>query len=264
MIPAFSSRSLFIEHLQLLLHSHFISYITNSEFLMEKTILVVDDDPEILDVISLLLSLEKYSVITASTGMEGLTKAKDNNIDLIILDLNLPDVDGQQICRLIRKERDVPIIILSARDNVSDKVICLEYGADDYLTKPFENIELTARIKAILRRAEPTVDVGNDKSGIIQFFHITIDKAERTVHIDGEKVSITPKEFELLMYFYEKRGQVLSRDEIVKDIWGKNTIYAWSRSLDVHVKNLRQKIEANPKNPDIIKTVSGVGYKVKK
>lgn len=231
---------------------------------MEKTILVVDDDPEILEIISLLLSLEKYSVITASTGMEGLEKAKANNVDLIILDLNLPDIDGQQICRLVRKERDVPILILSARDNVSDKVICLEYGADDYLTKPFENIELTARIKAILRRTEPSADALGGKEGGIQFFHITINKSERTVYIGGEKIAITPKEFELLMYFYDKRGQVLSRDEIVKDIWGKNTIYSWSRSLDVHVKNLRQKIETNPKNPDIIKTVSGVGYKVKK
>src|SRR5690554_6051124 len=112
---------------------------------MEKIILVVDDDPEILEIIRLLLSLEKYTVLTASTGMEGISKARENNIDLIVLDLNLPDVDGQQICRLIRKEKDVPILILSARDNVSDKVICLEYGADDYLTKPFENIELTAR-----------------------------------------------------------------------------------------------------------------------
>lgn len=229
---------------------------------MEKIILVVDDDPEILEIIRLLLSLEKYTVLTASTGMEGISKARENNIDLIVLDLNLPDVDGQQICRLIRKEKDVPILILSARDNVSDKVICLEYGADDYLTKPFENIELTARIKAILRRTETVADC--QQEGVIQFFHISIDKCDRTVHINGEKINITPKEFELLMYFYEKRGQVLSRDEIVKDIWGKNTVYSWSRSLDVHVKNLRQKIETNPKNPDIIKTVSGVGYKVKK
>jgi len=229
---------------------------------MEKIILVVDDDPEILEIIRLLLSLEKYTVLTASTGMEGISKARENNIDLIVLDLNLPDVDGQQICRLIRKEKDVPILILSARDNVSDKVICLEYGADDYLTKPFENIELTARIKAILRRTETAADC--QQEGVIQFFHINIDKCDRTVHINGEKINITPKEFELLMYFYEKRGQVLSRDEIVKDIWGKNTVYSWSRSLDVHVKNLRQKIETNPKNPDIIKTVSGVGYKVKK
>lgn len=229
---------------------------------MEKIILVVDDDPEILEIIRLLLSLEKYTVLTASTGMEGISKARENNIDLIVLDLNLPDVEGQQICRLIRKEKDVPILILSARDNVSDKVICLEYGADDYLTKPFENIELTARIKAILRRTETVADC--QQEGVIQFFHINIDKCDRTVHINGEKINITPKEFELLMYFYEKRGQVLSRDEIVKDIWGKNTVYSWSRSLDVHVKNLRQKIETNPKNPDIIKTVSGVGYKVKK
>jgi two-component system alkaline phosphatase synthesis response regulator PhoP len=229
---------------------------------MERLILVIDDDQEILDMLKLLLTLEKYSVITAATGMEGLNMLKEKSPDLVVLDLNLPDVDGQQICRLIRSDMDIPILILSARDNVSDKVVCLEYGADDYLTKPFDNIELTARIKAIFRRFEPAGQACHEE--VVQFFHIRIDRCERAVYSDGQKVNITPKEFELLTYFYEKRGQVLSRDEIVSDVWGKNTVYSWSRSLDVHVKNLRQKIEHNPKNPDIIKTVSGIGYKIKK
>ncbi|WP_022850344.1 response regulator transcription factor [Limisalsivibrio acetivorans] len=229
---------------------------------MTKTILVVDDDPEILDILKLLLTLEKYKVLTASCGAEGLELARNNSVDLIVLDLNLPDIDGQQICRIIREELEIPIMILSARDNVSDKVVCLEYGADDYMTKPFENIEVTARIKAILRRTEKEEEQCQD--GVVEFFHISIDKCERNVYINGEKTSITPKEFDLLLYFSEKKGQVLSRDDIVKDIWGKNTVYSWSRSLDVHVKNLRQKVEINPKNPDIIKTVSGVGYKIKK
>ncbi|WP_303851975.1 response regulator transcription factor [Seleniivibrio woodruffii] len=231
---------------------------------MSTTILVIDDDQEILDILKLLLNLEKYNVLTAQNGITGLFLARENNPAMIILDLNLPDIDGQQICKIIRSELDVPILILSARDNVSDKVVCLEYGADDYMTKPFENIELIARVKAILRRAEKTGPVQGDDSEDTVFHHMHIDRANRQVFIRGEKISLTPKEYDILVYFIEKAGQVLSRDTIVNDIWGKNSIYSWSRSLDVHIKNLRQKVEINPKNPDIIKTVSGVGYKIKK
>jgi two-component system alkaline phosphatase synthesis response regulator PhoP len=232
---------------------------------MSTKILVIDDDPDILEILKLLLNLEKYEVFTASNGITGLSTAREQNPDMIILDLNLPDIDGQQICKIIREELDLPILILSARDNVSDKVVCLEYGADDYLTKPFENIELIARVKAILRRSEKNEDQQPDcPDSVIIFHHIQIDKANRQVFINNEKVNLTPKEYEILVYFTDKTGQVLSRDDIVHDIWGKNSIYSWSRSLDVHIKNLRQKIEINPKNPDIIKTVSGVGYKIKK
>lgn len=232
---------------------------------MNTQILVIDDDREIRDILKLLLELEKYTVLTASNGMMGLTAARESHPDMIILDLNLPDIDGQQICKIIRTELDVPILILSARDNVSDKVVCLEYGADDYMTKPFENIELIARVKAILRRAEKPAQNGtDDKTGKFTFHHIEIDRDSRQVFIRGERANLTPKEYDILLYFTEKAGQVLSRDTIVEDIWGKNSVYSWSRSLDVHIKNLRQKIEINPKNPDIIKTVSGVGYKIKK
>jgi len=231
---------------------------------MSTKILVIDDDPDILEILKLLLNLEKYQVFTASCGMSGLSIAREQNPDMIILDLNLPDIDGQQICKIIREELGLPILILSARDNVSDKVVCLEYGADDYMTKPFENIELIARVKAILRRSEKHEESESDVSEDMMFHHIQIDKSNRQVFINNEKVNLTPKEYEILLYFTDKRGQVLSRDVIVNDIWGKNSIYSWSRSLDVHIKNLRQKIEINPKNPDIIKTVSGVGYKIKR
>lgn len=231
---------------------------------MSMKILIVDDDPDILEVLRLLLNLEGYDVSTASDGMTGLSLARENTPDMIILDLNLPDINGQQICKIIRGELNVPILILSARDNVSDKVVCLEYGADDYLTKPFENIELIARVKAILRRADKNDDETALSDENIIFHHMQIDKANRQVFIKGEKINLTPKEYEILLYFINKTGQVLSRDDIVNDIWGKGSIYSWSRSLDVHIKNLRQKIEINPKNPDIVKTVSGVGYKIKK
>lgn len=225
----------------------------------------MDDDPDILEVLRLLLDLEGYNVITASNGITGLALARENTPDMIVLDLNLPDINGQQICKIIRSELDIPIMILSARDNVSDKVVCLEYGADDYMTKPFENIELIARVKAILRRSEKNNTSQEAGTGdVLIFHHMTIDKASRQVFIKDEKVALTPKEYEILLYFVGKTGHVLSRDDIVNDIWGKNSIYSWSRSLDVHIKNLRQKIEINPKNPDIVKTVSGVGYKIKK
>ena len=231
---------------------------------MNTKILVIDDDPDILEVLRLLLSLENYNVLTAADGITGLSLARENNPDMIILDLNLPDINGQQICKIIRGELNVPILILSARDNVSDKVVCLEYGADDYLTKPFENIELIARVKAILRRSDKHEELPAADESMVSFHHLSIDKANRQVFIKEEKVSLTPKEYEILLYFINKAGHVLSRDDIVNDIWGKNSIYSWSRSLDVHIKNLRQKIEINPKNPDIVKTVSGVGYKIKK
>jgi len=231
---------------------------------MNMKILIIDDDPDILEVLRLLLGLENYEVLTAQDGMTGLSLAKENNPDLIILDLNLPDINGQQICKIIRGELNVPILILSARDNVSDKVVCLEYGADDYMTKPFENIELIARVKAILRRTDKHEDNAPNDDETVTFHHLTIDKANRQVYMKDEKANLTPKEYEILLYFINKAGHVLSRDDIVNDIWGKNSIYSWSRSLDVHIKNLRQKIEINPKNPDIVRTVSGVGYKIKK
>lgn len=231
---------------------------------MNVKILVIDDDPDILEVLRLLLSLENYEVLTALDGMTGLALARENNPSMIILDLNLPDINGQQICKIIRGELNVPILILSARDNVSDKVVCLEYGADDYITKPFENIELIARVKAILRRSDKSEEHTGDDDSAIVFHHLHIDKANRQVFAKDEKINLTPKEYEILLYFINKAGHVLSRDDIVNDIWGKNSIYSWSRSLDVHIKNLRQKIEINPKNPDIVRTVSGVGYKIKK
>lgn len=232
----------------------------------EKTILVVDDDKEICQLLKMFLTLEKFKVLVAGTGMAGLDIVREESPDLVILDIGLPDIKGQQLCKLIRQESNVPIIMLSANDNVSDKVICLEYGADDYLSKPFENMELMARIKAILRR----VDISkaeiesDDNNGLEQnFCGITIDLEKRIVTKNGEDLNFTPKEFELLLYFCKRKGQTLERNKIIEDLWGKNTLYRWSRSLDVHVQNIRQKIEPNPKNPSIIQTISGIGYRIK-
>ncbi len=232
---------------------------------LEKKILVVDDDSEIGQLLKMFLTLEKFSVTCAETGIEGLNIFREGDIDLIILDIGLPDISGQQLCKLIRQESDVPIIMLSANDSVSDKVICLEYGADDYLSKPFENMELMARLRAVLRRVEISnneVDLADDEKEI-NFCGLNIDLVKRCVSMNGKNLNLTPKEFELLLYFSKRRGQTLSRDKITEDLWGKNTLYRWSRSLDVHIQNLRQKIEQNPKNPSIIQTVSGIGYRIK-
>ncbi|MDR2884766.1 MAG: response regulator transcription factor [Deferribacteraceae bacterium] len=230
---------------------------------MALTILIIDDDDEICELVRLFLELEGYSVIAANSGVEGLDLFRSKSPDLVILDIGLPDVNGQQLCRIIRAESRVPIIMLSAKDSVSDKVLCLDYGADDYITKPFENIELLARINALKRRSEQKAQpiAINGKNNA--FHHLTIDDTNRQVFYNGEQVLLTPKEYELLIYFSKNSGQSLQRDQIISDLWGNDALYKWSRSLDVHVQNLRQKIEINPKNPEIIKTVSGVGYKIK-
>lgn len=231
----------------------------------DKTILIVDDDKEICALLKMFLTLEKYNVISAGTGLEGLKSFREGAADLIILDIGLPDISGQQLCKLIRQESDVPIVMLSANDSVSDKVICLEYGADDYISKPFENMELIARVKAILRRVEKnkTEEAAASDSPEITFAGLVIDLSRRQVMQNGASLNLTPKEFELLIYFSKHQGQTLARAKITEDLWGKNTLYRWSRSLDVHIQNLRQKIEQNPKNPSIIQTVSGVGYRIK-
>jgi two-component system alkaline phosphatase synthesis response regulator PhoP len=192
--------------------------------------------------------------------MGGLTKVREEAPDLVILDIGLPDVNGQQICRVIRAESRVPIIILSAKDSVADKVISLDYGADDYVGKPFENLELLARINAVLRRTER---VEQTLGETVFFHHLVIETGSRQVFQDENIVHLTPKEYDLLIYFSKNPGVTMNRDKIILDLWGDNTLYKWSRSLDVHIQNLRQKIEKNPKNPEIIKTVSGIGYKIK-
>lgn len=233
---------------------------------MNKTVLIVDDDKEICELLNMFLTLEKYNVISVNTGMEGLDKFRSDKFDVILLDISLPDINGQQLCKLIRQESDIPIIMVSANDSVSDKVICLEYGADDYISKPFENMELIARIKAVLRRSDKHIEVNDDsENGIINFQGLKIDYSKRHVTTHNNiPVNLTPKEFELLVYFAKNAGETLNRDTIIEDLWGKNTLYRWSRSLDVHIQNLRQKIEKNPKNPSIIQTVSGIGYKIAK
>jgi two-component system alkaline phosphatase synthesis response regulator PhoP len=227
---------------------------------MECQILIIDDDIEILDLLKIFLKFEGYKVVTSTRGIEGFELLKSQKFNLVILDLNLPDIDGERLCKIIRKESDVPILIISAKETVTNKVLCFEYGADDYLTKPFEKIELLARIKAIIRRCDNNNFEKHDND-IFIINNIVVDLKNRTCQKNGEFISLTPKEFELLIYFIKHKGIPVKRDDIIKEVWNDNSLYRWSRSLDVHVQHLRQKLEDNPKKPALIKTVSGIGYK---
>jgi DNA-binding response OmpR family regulator len=223
---------------------------------MRKHLLVVDDDPDIRRVLKANLELHGFDAATADSW-NGVVAVLDRLLpDLVILDLTLPDADGIEICKdLKRRFPKIPVIMLTARDRVSDKVLGLESGADDYIVKPFETLELLARIKACLRRYAPVED-----KVIIR--GLTIDLKARSVSIGGRGVELTPKEYDLLSLFVAHRGEALSREFIRKSLWKGSQIYSWSRVIDVHMQHLRQKIEKNPLEPEYIVTVPAVGYKL--
>lgn len=220
------------------------------------TILAIDDDTDILRVLKANLELHRFSVLTAESWAEGqreLLKAPD----LIILDRMLPDNDGIEICREVKeKHPELPIIMLTAKDKISDKVIGLESGADDYMVKPFETLELIARIKACLRRLK-----SSDKPEALLIGDLSIDFRRRIVRIKGSEVVLTPKEYDLLCFLVENRDGVISREDIRKYLWKESKIYSWSRVIDVHIQHLRHKIERNPSEPVYIVTIAGVGYR---
>ncbi len=224
---------------------------------MKKRLLVIDDDADILRVLKANLDLYGYEPVLAGNWAEGRAALDALLPDLIILDVMLPDGNGVDICREVKARYSrVPIIMLTAKDRVSDKVTGLESGADDYIVKPFETIELVARIKACLRRSAPPEDT-------LALEGLTIDRKAREVRVRGQLVELTRKEYELLCFLAMNRGEVLSRDVIRKSLWKGSQIYAWSRVIDVHIQHLRQKIEADALEPEYILTVPGVGYKFK-
>jgi len=218
-------------------------------------ILVVDDDKDIVQTIKGNLELDGYEVLAAFNGRTGLHIAKTTRPDLIILDLTLPDIDGIKTCQIIRREFDFPIIMLTARDGVADKVLGLECGADDYIVKPFNFLELSARIKSIFKRLERSLV--NDQ---YDFKNLSINFKSRDIKIHGESVKLTKTEFELLSLFVSYPGEVLSREFIQQQIWRDSQLYQTSRAVDVHVQRLRKKIEAEVEKPEYIHTVAGVGY----
>ena len=223
---------------------------------IQATILVVDDDKDIVETIKGNLELDGYVVLSAFDGRSGVDMAKECRPDLIILDLNLPDIDGIKACQIIRREFDFPIIMLTARDGVSDTVLGLECGADDYMVKPFNFLELSARFKAIFKWVERNL-VKNHYG----LKGLSIDFKSRKVSARGEEIKLTKTEFELLELFVSYPDEVLSREFITNQIWRDSELYQHSRALDVHVQRLRKKIESDIENPRYIVTVAGVGYK---
>src|SRR3954467_12391551 len=220
-----------------------------------QTVLVIEDESSIASFVSLYLKNAGYGVRTAATGEDGLAQAGTERPDLIVLDLMLPDVDGIEVCRRLRKDSDVPILMLTARDEDVDKIIGLEVGADDYLTKPFNPRELVARVKSILRRSVPERREVQTKQ--IRHGDLEIDVGGREVLVSGEEIQLAPKEFDLLWELLDHRGLVLTRDQLLERVWGY-TFAGDTRTVDVHVRQLRRKL--GDECP--VATVWGVGYKV--
>ncbi len=232
--------------------------------LAERTILVVEDDMTLLDVLKYNLVQEGYSVLTATDGTEAIARAQQENPDLIILDIMLPNINGLEVCRIIRSKMTVPILMLTAKTEEIDKVVGLEVGADDYMTKPFSMRELLARVKAMLRRAdmidqEPIVDK-EVSSGTIKVDQLEIELRSHQVKLDGKAIDLSRKEYDLLVFLVKNRNHVFSRDHLLSKLWGYD--YAGgTRTVDVHIRWLRQKIEADSAHPRYLRTVHGVGYK---
>ena len=235
---------------------------------MNQKILVVEDEMHIQELIRYNLEKNNFAVTLADNGIDGLQEAMSGDHDLILLDLMLPGLDGLEICKRMRgnkKTRKIPIIMLTAKSEEFDKVLGLELGADDYLTKPFSVKELVARVRAALRRIEdkeeeiPVPKEGTDST--LVYKDIVIDKEKYEVRKGGEKLSLTLKEFELLKMLVENKGRVLTRDSLLDKIWGYDYI-GETRTVDVHIRHLRQKIHDEDENNQMIETIRGVGYKI--
>jgi DNA-binding response OmpR family regulator len=225
---------------------------------MDK-ILVVEDEPAVAMGLTYALADEGYSVQLAKTGHEALQQAAADPPDLFLLDLRLPDIDGVEVCRELRNRGSrQPILMLTARDTTRDKVEGLEAGADDYLTKPYELPELLARIRALLRRAHGSVLQGTS----FQVGPFEIDLVQQRVEREGLECQLTATEFRLFSYMAQSPGQVFTRDELIEAVWGYDHFFGDPRTVDVHIRHLRQKLEGDPNNPEYIVTVRGSGYRL--
>ena len=223
---------------------------------MNSKILIVDDESNIVELIRLYLEKEGFFTVSAKNGTEALAKFRSENPDLIILDIMIPEPDGWQVCREIRRSSNVPIIMLTAKSETFDKVLGLELGADDYLTKPFEAKELVARVKAVLRRTE--TKEGEQKK-VITFENLSINIDNYELEINGKLIDVPPKELELLYFLASNPNRVYTREQLLEEVWGFD-YFGDSRTVDVHIKRLREKLEGVEGNWQL-KTVWGVGYK---
>ena len=222
-------------------------------------ILVVEDEASFSEALEFLLGKEGFSVVTADNGAAALKKFDQGGIDLVLLDLMIPEVSGTEVCRQIRAKSRVPIIMLTAKDSEVDKVVGLEIGADDYVTKPYSSRELVARIRAVLRRN--TGETDDHGSGIMAVGPVRMDVERHQVTLNGEVITLPLKEFELLEFLMRNAGRVLTRMQLIDRVWGSDYV-GDTKTLDVHIKRLRAKIETDPANPTLIQTVRGLGYKM--
>jgi two-component system alkaline phosphatase synthesis response regulator PhoP/two-component system response regulator ResD len=221
---------------------------------MDATILIVDDEPNIVELNRMYLEGAGYRVLTARTGPEALARFRSEHPDLLVLDLMLPGLDGWDVCRKIRSESQIPIIMLTARTEDIDRILGLELGADDYVTKPYNPRELVARVRAVLRRTNPPVDT----PAVLHIGDLTLDPARRTVTANGEQLTLRAKEFDLLQHLMKNSGIVLSREQLLSQVWGYD-FAGETRTIDVHVAALRREL----RDSDVgLETVWGVGYKL--
>src|ERR671916_779701 len=225
--------------------------------LLEETILLVDDDAALLEVMSIVLASEGYRVVTAADGAEALREVERNRLDLVVLDVMLPRISGFEVLKKIREKSDVPVVMLTAKGQSVDKVVGLELGADDYITKPFDTKELLARIKAILRRFGRD---GRGRDGVLRLGQLELDPNGYTVSRAGEPLELTPTEFKILTLLMRRPGQAFTRAQISEAV-STGSHYLASRYIDVHISRLRAKVERDPSRPEIIQTVPSVGYR---
>ena len=225
------------------------------------TILICDDDKEIASAISIYLEHEGYQTLQAHDGRQALEVLEQNDVHLIIMDVMMPQLDGVMATREIRKSRNIPIIMLSAKSEDTDKIIGLSLGADDYVTKPFNPLELIARVKSQLRRFTVLGSLPSEEKNVFSVGGLTLDDNKKNVSVDGEEVRLTPLEYKILLLLTKNPGRVFSIEEIYERVWGEDAFGA-ENTVTVHIRRIREKIEINPKEPKYIKVVWGIGYKM--
>jgi len=226
---------------------------------LKNTVLIADDEEKICQIVKKYLERESFKVIECSNGLKAIEEFKKGNPDLVVLDIMMPGADGWEVCRELRKISDVPIIMLTAREDEVDRILGLEMGADDYVVKPFSPRELVARVKAVLRRA---VDKKSpeDKKNVLSYEGVTINLDTRQVIINGKNVALTPKEFDILYILASSPGRIFSREKILESVWGYNYL-GDARTVDTHINRLREKLSKANKEVSYVNTVWGVGYK---
>ncbi len=227
---------------------------------MVETVLIVEDDRTTSDLIDMYLKRDGYRVIVAYDGIDGLRMARDANPNLIVLDLSLPGMDGREVCRTIRGESDIPIVMVTARVEEEDRLIGLDLGADDYVTKPFSPRELTARIRAILRRSNRNNSEGRETDEL-KWNDIWVDQGKHSVTVNGNSIELTPTEFSILVLLMQRPGRVFTRGQVIDQVFGYD-FEGFDRSVDAHMSNLRRKMEDGVPSGTYIKTIYGVGYKL--